>query len=288
MSGLTLLVSYPKSGNTWVRALLSSIYSPGGRVDINRLSINNVADRGAIASLSGMSTSDFAEDEEYRIRFQALEDFARSGSVVLKAHEAMLPRPNPPMLPFPVQSIRSVVYIVRDPRDVAASLANHLGTTIDTAIRIMANNNFHLEPQQHGRRPQMSQLLSTWSAHVLSWIDRPHLNTHVMRYEDMHADPESCFSAMLKFAGINVSTKVLVRAIDATRFGNLRTQEQEQGFVERSSLSKTFFRRGAVNDWVDSLTRAQSERIVADHGAVMQKLGYLAPPAATGAEVRHS
>lgn len=276
MSGLTFLVSYPKSGNTWVRALLSSIYSPGGLVDINRLSIKNVADRSTIGSLCGISTSDFSEHEEYRVRFQALEFLARSENILLKAHEAMLPISNPPMLPFPEHSIRSVVYIVRDPRDVAASFAYHLGVTIDAAIWIMANNNSNLEPQRHGRRQRISQLLSTWSAHVLSWIDRPGLNIHVIRYEDMQADPETCFSNMLKFVGINVSTEVLVRAINATRFGKLQAQERKAGFVERPSGSKAFFRRGAVNGWVDTLTLEQSNRIISEHRVVMQRLGYLA------------
>jgi hypothetical protein len=244
-----------------------------------------VADRDAIASFSGISTADFSEDEEYRIRFLALENLARSESILLKAHEAMLPASNPPMLPFPEHSIRAVVYIVRDPRDVAASLANHLGVTIDSVIRHMANGEFHLENQRHGRRPQMSQLLSTWSAHVLSWIDRPHLNVFVVRYENIHANPQSCFSNMLKFIGIDVSSEVLVRAINATRFGNLQAQEQEQGFVERPSASKAFFRRGAVNSWVDTLTREQSDRIVAEHHLVMQRLGYVAPaPTPVGAD----
>jgi aryl sulfotransferase len=277
MSGLTLLVSYPKSGNTWVRAFLSSIYSAGEKVDINRLMIQNAANRAQIASLIGIGTSDFCQNEEYRLRSPAFEYLAHRQDIILKVHEAMLPASNPPSLPFNEQSIRSVIYIVRDPRDVAVSFANHLGKTIDEIIRIMANHKYKLESQRDTGRPQMPQLLSTWSNHFVSWVDRPRLSTLVVRYEDMHANPERSFMDILKFLNINVPGEILVRAINACRFETLRAQERERGFIERPPESTKFFHRGVANGWPEILSPGQANRIMADHNSVMQRLGYLTP-----------
>jgi aryl sulfotransferase len=278
MSGLTLLVSYPKSGNTWVRALLNAVCSGAGSVDINKLRTENIADREVLATLLGIATSDFLTKEEYRLRLQALEHAVRrtTGDLIFKVHEAMLPASVPPALPFPEGSIRAVVYIVRDPRDVAVSFAHHLGRTIDDTIRIMANSEYRLERQPRARRRHLPQLLSSWSNHVRSWTGRPGLNLQLVRYEDMHADPEGCFGRMMKFIGLAVPAPVLAGAIAASRFGALRAQEQQKGFVERYPRSKAFFRRGIAGGWRDSLSPEQAERIVAEHAPVMRQLGYLA------------
>ncbi len=281
MTGLTLLVSYPKSGNTWLRAFLSSVACAGGPVDINRLEIRNAADRNTTASLLGIAMADFSLKEEIHLRRRALEYAAQQvrQNLLFKVHDAMLPVLTPPVLPFPEQSIGAVVYIVRDPRDVAVSFANHLGRTIDDTIRMMASPKYKLVPQPHGRRVQMPQLLSAWSSHVRSWLDRPGLNTHLMRYEDLHADPVGRFASLLRFLGLAVPDEVLTGAVRATSFSVLRAQELEHGFVERPRKSKEFFRRGVTEGWRDTLTREQADRIVADHGTVMRELGYPAPTA---------
>ncbi len=58
-------------------------------------------------------------------------------------------------------------------------------------------------------------------------------------------------------------------------FGELRQQEDETGFVERSPNSERFFHSGRSGQWRDELAPEAVERICADHGRVMREYGYL-------------
>ena len=107
-----------------------------------------------------------------------------------------------------------------------------------------------------------------------SWLEAE-LPVHVVRYEDMLADPAAAFGVIVRHAGLAWDPSRLERAIDHARFDNLRAQEQEQGFSERQPTAPSFFRSGTAGGWRSVLTRAQVRSLVDAHAPVMERFGYL-------------
>jgi hypothetical protein len=165
---------------------------------------------------------------------------------------------------------RVAIYLVRDPRDVAVSLAHHNDMTIDDAIKLMnaADGSLWSWPLQ------LRQKLNGWGGHVTSWLDQTDIPVHVIRYEDLVAAPAERFGGALKFAGRSATPSEIERAVRHSDFAELQRQESEKGFMERESRKMPFFRSGRVGGWRDSLTAAQADAIEQCHGAVMARLGY--------------
>jgi hypothetical protein len=163
---------------------------------------------------------------------------------------------------------------MRDPRDVAISLASHVGKSIDHIIAKMGHADYVLGSKKKRLRPQVAQRLSTWSAHVRSWVDAPGLSVHVIQYEKMSQNPFQEFRGAFEHIGLEIPDKVIESAIEAARFEKLQKQEEEKNFVERSAQSSRFFRRGIANGWIDTLSSEQVRHIVADHRSVMERFGY--------------
>ena len=169
---------------------------------------------------------------------------------------------------------RAAVYLVRDPRDVAVSLAYHNSTTIDDAIKLMNTANGSFGGGRKGLGPQLRQKLMGWSGHVTSWLDQTGVPVHIVRYEDLVAAPIECFSPALGFTGRPATTAEIERAVCHADFAELQRQEGEKGFAQRMSRTAPFFRSGRVGGWRDSLTAAQADAIEQCHGVVMARLGY--------------
>ena len=170
------------------------------------------------------------------------------------------------------------IVIVRDPRDVAPSLANHRRTSVDEAIAFMADKDACFSNGGKGQAAQLRQRLLDWSGHVASWLDQPDIPVHLVRYEDLHGDPVAAFSAAMAFAGRTSALDVIARAVEYSRFERLQAQERDQGFVEwraRNNASALFFRRGQSQAWRSELSAEQIRRIESVHGPMMGRLGYL-------------
>ena len=166
------------------------------------------------------------------------------------------------------------IVIVRDPRDVVLSLANHGRTSIDEALARMNNQEMSYARPRH-QAGRLRHKVLAWSAHVTSWLDQIDIPIHLLRYEDLHANTVSAFSAALDFAHRRASIEEIRRAVAYARFAELRRQELENGFCEAPvQPGGLFFRRGEVGAWHDELTLGQVARIEAMHGAMMQRLGY--------------
>jgi aryl sulfotransferase len=174
-----------------------------------------------------------------------------------------------------------VILIVRDPRDVAPSLANHNNDSIDQAIAFMNDNAAGFCVKTTRQHSQYRQKLPGWSGHVASWLDQSDIPLHLIRYEDMQADTAGTFRRALDFAARPASDEDIRRAVGCADFAELRRQERQTGFREapRPHLGGQFFRRGEVGGWRDELSAEQVARIEAAHAPMMRRLGYEAADA---------
>ena len=71
---------------------------------------------------------------------------------------------------------KAIVYLVRDPRDVACSLAAHKGMAVDAIIDQMENEQCVL-PNGVG------EIISSWSRNVESWTSPSRPSVLISRYE---------------------------------------------------------------------------------------------------------
>jgi len=290
------LASYPKSGNTWFRMVAANLRADGDDpVDINAL-----PERAAIASarqpfdnvlLVDSALLTHSEVDRMRPmlhRFLAAEgddDFAdprqrraaaaRSdpGAILVKTHDGYTRTDQGEPLLGGAEAAAGAILIVRDPRDVAPSLANHMDLDLDAAIAFMADGGSSLFGSVNTLSHQLRQQLLGWSAWHESWLEQSDLPVHLLRYEEMQADPVASLAAALSFAGQEVDREKLAKAVDLARFDRLQAREAQTGFRE-APVGRQFFRRGESGGWRGELGAERAARIVRDHGAMMARLGY--------------
>ena len=284
-SSLVWLASYPKSGNTWMRVLLTNYLQPAdGPASINALTPGGRAfDRHEFEECIGLQSSALTPDEmlRYRSLFHELVAAESPQPTFIKVHDACL-RTDRGELLFPASATAGAIYIVRNPLDVAVSSAHHLQSPIDRTIARLSVPLWTsaVSPSL----PTIPQRLSTWSEHVSSWLDQEAFPVHRVRYEDLLADPIAEFGAVVRFAGLDHDAEGVARAVDRSRFEVLRDQEARDGFVERMPRAPSFFREGRASSWRDVLSPEQVRAVVDAHAPVMDRLGYLAEAEAFLAE----
>lgn len=249
------LASFPKSGNTWTRSFLAQCLMPKGEIpDINNLRRFTTADvrQDFFDRAAGRPFTAERIEEYLAMRTPALKLIAgaRPGHHFVKTHCRVDLVAGVPLIPPEVTA--AAVYILRNPFDVALSYARHLGIDLDGAIR-----NMQFEGAMNVTPRGLFEVIGRWDAHVDSWTGAPGLARHVMRYEDMLADPERAFRGLLGFLRAPVSDGRLRRAIRASSFEALRKQEREKGFVERPPHLEAFFARGEAGAWRSEMTPGQ-------------------------------
>lgn len=275
MGRILWLASYPKSGNTWMRAFLHNvIHDRGGPLDLNAISKTALMDAGRKyyePFLDKPWERVTAEDVvRLRPRVQRAMAASRPGTVPVKTHSMLTGLSGVPS--HDPEVTLGAIYIVRDPRDVAVSYADHLGIGIDAAIASMGAPDAMTEVSDKG----VAEFLGTWSQHVASWTAQEGGGTVIaLRYEDMLAQPKQAFGRVVRFLNLDVPASVVRKAIENTGFDRLHRQEARAGFGERSPRQERFFRRGRAGAWRAILSEAQRARIEADHGAIMRRFGYL-------------
>jgi hypothetical protein len=285
------LASYPKSGNTWFRMLVANLSAQDGKP----VDINDLPERGGIASARGpfdhlllIDSSLLTHDEIDCLRPRVYEELARGADDdeydkaqdtppvrFVKVHDAYTLTPKGEPLLGGRRGADGAIVIVRDPRDVAPSLANHNRASIDDAIALMNDQQAAYCAKPGRLDQQLRQQLPGWSGHMASWLDQTDVPVHLIRYEDMQADTVSTFRRALDFAGRPANDEDIRRAVGYANFAELRRQEADKGFRETPRRSGgLFFRRGEVGAWRDELSAEQVARIEAAHAPMMRRLGY--------------
>ncbi|HBK09125.1 MAG TPA: sulfotransferase [Acetobacteraceae bacterium] len=275
MGQLVWIASYPKSGNTWMRAFLHNyIRRSEAPYDINSLTDLTASDINAerYRRYDPRPASQYTIADVQRMRPLVHRDLTGLDRtlVFVKTHNARLMVAGAPLITPEVTA--GTIYIVRDPRDVAVSYSRHRGRSIDDTIAFMANP----EAATGGTDTKIYERLSSWSEHVRSWTNPPDPRVRVVRYEAMLESPEATFGQQIYWLGDDPPPDRLVRAIQFSSFQEMRAQEQAKGFKERVAESTApFFGTGQSGHWRTVLSPAQQAQIERDHGPMMQRFGYL-------------
>lgn len=282
------LASFPKSGNTWIRAIVTALSTHPHLFGVNHL--GSGAQPFSVAAAPGV----YGLDPRW---FDTRElDQLRHGLATLPAPidqsdepDSVAPRLRkthevyrsgcPGAEPFPLEATRAAILVVRDPRDVACSYAPFFGIDVDTAIDAMSAD------RGPGRaspaESSTAQPWGSWSTHTRSWLaDDVPFPVHLVRYEDLRRDAVATLAPVFEAIGLDCTTEQLEAAVEQTRFERLKESESTKGFRETSPNTEVFFRRGTAGGWRDELTAHQVATIELHHRSTMLDLGYepVSPP----------
>jgi hypothetical protein len=273
MSKIIWLASYPKSGNTWMRAFLHNLLrDPNEGYDINKITDFSTSD-SAIEWYSAQDRRDWQEwsaVEIARMRRSAQLSICawRRDDTFVKTHNASIVFLGYPLI-YP-DLTAGAIYIVRNPLDVCISLTHHYGCDIDTAIQILGDET----NGSKGNDKLVHEVHKSWSTHVDSWTGQQRPGLAVLRYEDMLRNPLKAFGGLVQFMGLQTPRARIERAIERSSFKALRSQEDRKGFREKSPYAQKFFRDGRAGQWREALTQLQVDRVVDRHKEQMQRFGY--------------
>lgn len=272
MGKIIWLASYPKSGNTWLRAFLHNLLrDPKDAYSLDKMTDYSLGDSHgpSYQKFLRKPVKEMSDEEIAILRPKVQEMFTRTGpdSVFVKTHNALVDYLERPM--HYMEHTAGAIYVIRNPLDMIVSHADHYGFSIDESIA-----NTAIEELKMGSGKFAYEIHCSWSRHVESWTANPSPGLHVMRYEDMSQRPLEAFGGLAQFLRLQVSRERLQRAIDHSSFDSLRKLEEKSGFQERSDKSKYFFRQGKAGGWRDVLTPAQVEAVVGFHEKQMRRFGY--------------
>jgi hypothetical protein len=276
--GLVWLASYPKSGNTWVRAVWAAYVADGLPFDFKLLEAVTASDsrwESILAAAPGMSPSRLNDTQVDALRLVVQRRLAEANrpTQLVKTHLARTNAAGTPLVSG--RHTRAAIYVARNPLDIVDSLSDHAGLTLDGAIELLNDRGHTLDRDEI----MTGQYLGTWSGHVASWTEHDEFPVLVVRYEDLHREPVTHFGRVVELLAREVDQPRLSRAIASASFRSLQSLEERSRFPETSSLARSgrFFRRGREHFWPNVLSRRQAAGVLEHHGGAMKKLGYELP-----------
>ena len=274
MGKIIWIASFPKSGNTWMRAFLANyILDRADAFPINQLGSFSLSDtrprffhEAARKSLEQLSQNDTIS---LRNDAQKLIADSKEHDHFVKTHSQYGTFNKCPLIN--AQVTKGAIYLVRNPLDLVISYSAHLGVSINEAINTMGEVRNSTTEQDSN----VLTIIGRWSEHVNSWLDNKDVPRVLVRYEDLIKSPYVQFRKTLNALGINVNEDRLRRAIEFSSFSELADQELKGGFRERPPHAERFFRKGTVDQWDQTLTNKQIRKLEDMHGLIMKKLGYI-------------
>jgi hypothetical protein len=278
------LASYPRSGNTWLRMYLYNLVKMLGGADteqdINLLHCFSPSDADRIhygkyldwsLQTSLKHVAPVRRMVQQAIATEANEYAEESnGLVFVKTNWLLGDVFGHHSIDFALSA--GAIYLIRNPLDVAVSLAHHMDQPIDFAIDFMC------APDASYGGDAAVVMIGSWSQNAASWTRHPRPDISVIRYEDLLSDPILWFTVLTRqiFPKASPAADLIQRAIERCSFEHLRAQEQSQGwYFGKSREAEQFFREGRAGQWQQALTRQQADRIVNAHGELMRQFGYL-------------
>ena len=252
--------SYPKSGNTWLRILLSSYY----------FTKDGFYDESVLKNIDQFPQKKFFDQFNYdpRVVTDTIKFWIKAQEKInqdkklrfFKTHNAFGALNN---FDF-TNKDNSIgcIYVVRDPRNVITSLKNFYEMNDDQAFKWITNKNQYIYDVNKFEKDGYSdfQFISSWDTNFESWKVQKKIPIKIIRYEDLLNQTFKVVSEVITF--INQTTdnnekinkNKIKNVINSSSFSKLQDKEKNEGFSEAPKSKGgdkkiPFFNLGPKNNW---------------------------------------
>ena len=278
------IASYPKSGNTWVRALIAHYFFSKDKKFCFEILKNipnfNVGD--FITEKTHLKSNDDVIKNWLPVQNSINEKFKRN--LLFKTHNACIKKDG---VEFTNEWVSAgCIYVVRDPRNVITSYKNFENQTYKNIAKNMFDIKGYLLSNESTFKKfgiKGIEIISSWAENYNSWVHNKYkIPVCLIKYEDLCSDPFKEFERIFDFLKkINKEEKALIdnerlkNTIKETSFENLKSLEKKEGFLEKQKRNVNFFNQGKKNNWKEILPREISLEIEKKFSKEMLELGYL-------------
>ena len=280
------LASYPKSGNTWLRAFITSLVYK--EENLNTLDKLKQIHAYPLSKDFYNLLDDFENFEEISKNWEKSQSILNLDKKIkfLKTHHILCSINNNFFTSY--KNSLGVIYIVRDPRNIITSLKHHYSfKSYDDALEFMLDKNRFTgkmgKKNTYSRETEFPTYISNWSNHYNAWKNLKK-NYLLIKYEDLIENPKDNFKKVTKYLSNLLKMKIdkndLDDAILMSSFKNLKQSEEKFGFSEAApdkitNRKKKFFNLGPDNIWEENLPENIRKEIEITFNEEMKELSYL-------------
>ena len=272
------IASYPKSGNTLIRAILTSlIFSEDGIVNFKNLHRISNFSNGFFFKKFISSYENILETSKYWIKAQ--EELNKNKKLkFFKTHNAFCTINGNAFTN--ANNTAGCIYVVRDPRDVVVSASKYYDLSHDETKNNMFNEKMDLINNMKGS--PFNTFLGSWPNHYNSWTKNCK-NVLLIKYENLIENKENeirrIISFLNKFVKISFDEKKIINCIESSSFQNMKIMDQNGLFPENSKDFKgnkiPFFSSGKKGNWRGVLEEKIVSQIEKKFQKEMLELNYI-------------
>ena len=277
------IASYPKSGNTWVRAIVSSIlFSKDGRLDNFDL-LNNIDQyptkkyfetlikdyNNPIEIQKNWIPSQRLINQDKKIRFfKTHHIFCKYGDNAFTDNLNTL----------------GVIHVVRNPKNLISTIKQHWSLKSDhEALEKLFDeqNATGLQINKH-QEYSFPVMISSWKNHYNAW-KKIKKNYLLIKYEELVKDPEKQLKAIMtylnKLSKIEINNNKIKNILETTSFEHFKKLE-EKGLFKESNLDqsgklKKFFNNNPKKINQKNLNNEIKKKIENEFNSELKELDYI-------------
>jgi len=278
------IASYPKSGNTWLRSLISSYYfSEDGLFNQNSLPFIQQFPQKKYFKSFNYNPKIITDTAKFWISAQKIINMDKKIKF-FKTHNVLGSINNSKFTDK--KNTLGCIYVVRDPRNIITSLQNHYEMTKEESLNFMLNENKFIYDYSIKDDYSNFQFISSWEKNYQSWLNQKNFSIMMIKYEDLIKDTLETFKKVIKFIEfITKSQKAYNEekakiSIQSTTFEKMKQIERKDGFIE-SIFSKNesqkipFFHLGPKNNWKNIFDEIYQKKLNLTFKQNLKELNYL-------------